>query len=46
MNLATWIRRLPLLSKRQAPVDRAGSEGEMALNRVVFCFVVGARMIS
>ncbi len=45
MNLTTWIRRLPLLSKRQAPVDRAGTEGEMALNRVVFCFVVGAYMI-
>ena len=45
MNLTAWIRRLPSLPKRHPPADRAGSEGEMALNRVVFCFVVGAYMI-
>ncbi len=45
MTLRAFIRRPAWLPRRNLSVDRAGSEGEMALNRIVFCFVVGAYMI-
>ena len=45
MNLLAWVRRLPRRPAQSLPVDKAGSEWEMAVNRVAFCFVVGAYMI-
>jgi len=44
MRILAWLRSLRRASN-DIPVDQTGSEWEMAVNRIAFCFVVGAYMI-
>ncbi|MBR0653756.1 hybrid sensor histidine kinase/response regulator [Plastoroseomonas arctica] len=45
MTVLAWLRNLPWRPAHDIAVDQSGSEGEMALNRIAFCFVVGGYML-